>query len=467
MERGVWKPLVIFIVVAAMFTAFAAAEEKSVQKTAAQMVTPPQSTTSSSSKESFGDWFHNPTDWLELGGDFRFRLSYDEARKFDKEAFQHERVITRYRTRMQSKIKLTDDLDFNMHLVFEPRYYHIPRSMDKQLTYHEGIFNKFNLTWRNAFDLPLTITAGRQELKFGTGWLISDGTPLDGGRTYYFDALRFTYNLDSNTAADFILIDNHANTATWLHPFNDRQIDLSEQDERGAIVYLSNKTGQDAGMDLYFVYQNYQHRVVTSGCEGEVYTIGFRKYGRLNEHWQYNMELAPQFGHKNGKSLGTFGTNDFLVYNFNDEKKNKIYLGYEYLSGNGDKDKWFDRGWARVDTWSTLQQGIIDSIDGRSYEASNMHRLYVDWITMLTEKVELQSGYALFFADDNLSTGGTNGLSESGKFRGQYLNACLKYKPTKQIEHRFAGEMFFPGDYYNNDRNDVAVFAKYEFIFTW
>ena len=96
-----------------------------------------------------------------------------------------------------------------------------------------------------------------------------------------------------------------------------------------------------------------------------------------------------------------------------------------------------------------------------------MHRLYADWITMLAENVELQSGYALFFADDNLSTGGTNGLSESGKFRGQYLNACLKYKPTKQIEHRFAGELFFPGNYYNDDRNDIAVFAKYEFIFTW
>ena len=235
MGRGKWKLLVIFIVIAATFTAFAAAEEKSVQKTAAQVVTPSKSTASSSGTKNSRDRFHNPTDWLELSGDFRFRIAYDEARKFDKEAFEHDRLITRYRARIQSKIKLTDDLDFNMHLISEPRYYTRPDSVREHLTYHEGIFNKFNLTWRNAFDLPLTITAGRQELKFGTGWLISDGTPLDGGRTYYFDALRFTYNLqDSNTTADFILIDNHANTAAWLHPFNDRQIDLSEQDESGA-----------------------------------------------------------------------------------------------------------------------------------------------------------------------------------------------------------------------------------------
>jgi hypothetical protein len=179
------------------------------------------------------------------------------------------------------------------------------------------------------------------------------------------------------------------------------------------------------------------------------------------------MEFAPQFGHKNGKSLGSFGTNDFLVYNFNDERKNKIYLGYEFLSGDEDRDKWFDRGWARVDTWSTLYQGIIDSIEGRGYEASNMHRLYVDWITMLTEKIEMQSGYALFFADDNVDARGTNGLSENGKFRGQLAKLSFKYRPTKQIENCFAVEAFIPGNYYSADRNDVAVFAKYEFIFTW
>jgi hypothetical protein len=471
MGKDTWKPLImLFVGVLSIFSTLAAAEEKTAQNAEANQTVTQSSApaASSSGTKSFRDW-HNPTDWLELSGDFRFRFYYDHGAKFQRKTAQNERVITRYRARLQSKIKLTDDLDFNMQLITEPRYHRTPRELDKQLTYHEAIFNKFNLTWRNAFDLPLTITAGRQEIKFGTGWLISDGTPLDGGRTWYFDALRFTYKLkDSNTTADFILIDNHADSAKFLQPFNDRDIDLSEQDEGGAIFYLSNKAGKDAGTDLYLIYQIEHHRAISSGSEGEIYTIGFRKYGRLDEHWQYNMEFAPQFGHKNGKSLGAFGTNDFLVYNFNDEKKNKIYLGYEYLSGSDDKDKWFDRSWARVDTWSTLYQGIIDSIDGRGYEASNMHRLYVDWITMLTEKLELASGYGLFFADDNISSaGGTSGLSKSGNFRGQLLKACLKYRPTKNIEHCFATEVFIPGNYYNDDRNDIAVLAKYEFIFTW
>jgi len=43
----------------------------------------------------------------------------------------------------------------------------------------------------------------------------------------------------------------------------------------------------------------------------------------------------------------------------------------------------------------------------------------------------------------------------------------LKYKVSKSLEHRFEGEVFLPGDYYNNDKNDVAALARYTLIYTW
>ncbi|MGA2915784.1 MAG: alginate export family protein [Sedimentisphaerales bacterium] len=409
----------------------------------------------------------HPTDWLELGGDFRFRFAYDNARNLDNKAFGHERIQMRFRARVQAKIRLTDDLDFNIRLMTEPRYYIRAEAEPHHWAYNEALFDKLNLTWRNAFDLPMTIVAGRQEIILGSGWLVCDGTPLDGGRTAYFDALRFTYNIDSNTTADVILIDNHADSAKWFKPFNDRDIDLSEQDERGAILYFNKKTSKDSGIDLYLIYKHDAHRIVSSGSEGEIYTLGTRFYGKLNDHWQYSAEFAPQFGHKNGKSLGAFGTNNQLIYNFNDEKKNRIYLGYEYLSGSRDPDKNFDRGWGRVDTWSYLYQGNIDAIDGRAYDNSNMHRIYTDWATNLTEKTELKTGYAILFADENTNKAGTGGMSEHGKLRGHLLRTVLSYKPTKNIEHKLEGEVFIPGNFYSDDRNDVAVFFRYNLIFTW
>lgn len=410
----------------------------------------------------------HPTDWLELSGDFRFRFMYDEARKLNKEAFGHDRIQTRLRVRVQAKIKLTDDLDFNIRLVTEPRYYIRAEAEPHHWVYHEAMFDKLNLTWRNAFDMPMTIVAGRQEIKLGSEWLISDGTPLDGSRTAFFDALRFTYNLESwDSTADFILIDNHADTAKWLKPFNDRDIDLSEQDEQGAVLYFNKKTSKDSGIDLYFLYQHDSHRVISSGAEGEIYTLGTRFYGRLNDNWQYSAEVAPQSSRKNSKSFGAFGTNNQLIYNFNDENKNRIYLGYEYLSGDRDPDKNFDRGWARGEVWSSLYQGTIDSIDGRAFDNSNMHRIYTDWATNLTEKTELKTGYALLLADKNTNKAGTNGLSESGKCRGHLLRTVLSYKPTENIEHKLESEVFIPGSFYSDDRNDVAVFFRYNLIFTW
>jgi hypothetical protein len=418
--------------------------------------------------ERITDWKH-PADWLELGADLRLRAEYDNNRKLDNKATGHERVVfPRFRARAGAKIKLTDDIDFNFRFVMEPRYYIRPPSQDPQFTRNEVLLDKFNLTWRKAFDLPLTFVAGRQELNLGSGWLISDGTPLDGGRTAFFNALRLTYILDaSDTTVDFVWVENHADSAKWFKPFHDRDDDFSEQDEQGAILYLAKKTGKDAGIDGYFIYKHDHDRAINSGYEGEIYTPGVRKYGRLNERWQYSMEFAPQFGHKNGKHLGAFATNNQLIYNFNDEKQNKIYLGYEYLSGNDDKDKNFDRGWGRVDTWSVLYQGCIDSIDGRAYDNSNMHRIYTYWETNPTEKTNLRCGYHLLFADDNTSAGGTGGLSKSGNFRGQLLTAMLKYKVSKMIEHRIEGEVFFPGDFYNKDKNDPAVFVRYGLYLTW
>ena len=417
--------------------------------------------------------FKHPTDWLELGGDLRLRAEYDNARKLDNSAVDHERfALPRYRLRTSAKIKFNNYFDFNARLITEPRYYIKPTSMDPQFVRNELLFDVFNLTWRNVFDMPLTIVAGRQEIKLGTGWLISDGTALDGSRSGFFDALRFTYNFEAwDTTMDFAWIQNYADSAKYLKPFNDRDgkedNDLAEQDEQGAILYFAKKIGKDEGIDWYLIYKHDSDRKTSKGSEGEIYTPGIRKYGRLNENWQYDTEFAPQFGHKNGQSLGAFGTNNQLIYSFNDEHKNKLFFGYEYLSGNDQPDKNFDRGWSRVDSWSVLYQGNLDGIDGRSYDNSNLHRIYTDWETNLTEKLSMRCGYNLLFADDNTYKGGTGGMSESGNFRGQLAKATLKYKASKAFEHRLECEAFFPGDFYTNDKNDVALFARYTLNWTW
>lgn len=415
------------------------------------------------------DSFKHPAPWMELGADFRFRIVYDEARKMDKKATGHDRVNTRYRGRTWMKIKKTENVDFNIRLMTEPRYYHRPPSMDKQLERHEALFDQLNVTWRKALGLPLTAIIGRQDIKLGSYLLILDGTPKDGGRTYCFDAIRLIYDWKSrNTTIDLIWVENHGDSAKWLKPFNDRDFDFVEQDERGLIIYASDKSREKTQLDGYFIYKNDRNRNRSSGTEGNIYTFGTLIKVDAGKHWKYQLEFAPQFGHKNGKELNAFATSNRLTYHFNDVKKNRVHMGYEYLSGDDDPDKNFDRLWGRCDDlWSKLYQGTIDSIDGRSADSSNLHRFNLGWVTEPTEKLKVETNYHLLFADENTSAGGTGGLSKSGNFRGQLVRAEANYKSSKRVSHRFELEFFFPGDFYNNDRNDIAIYARYGIVFTW
>ena len=409
--------------------------------------------------------FKNPFPWLEMGYDFRFRAVYDNARKMDKNATGHDRINTRYRARIQGKIKQSENVNYNFRLIAEPRYYHRPPSMHNQLIYNEGLIDVLNVTWRNMFAQPVAAVIGRQQIKLGGGWLVMDGTPLDGGRTGFFDAARFTCELgDPNTTADLIWIDNYADTAKRLSPINDENFDLAEQDERGAIVYLSKKDSKYSSVDGYLIYKRDHDRKTSSGYQGEIYTLGVLIGRMIKGHWHYYIEFAPQFGHKDGKELNAFGSNSQLTYHFNDVNKNQVYVGYEYLSGNDDPDKYFDRLWGRIDTWSVLYQGTIDSIDGRAYDNSNLHRIHCGWITEPTENVEIKTHYHLLFADHNTMAGGGGGLSESGNFRGQLIRTQIQYKAGKHISHRVEGEIFLPGDFYNKDRNDPAVFFRYGIV---
>lgn len=409
---------------------------------------------------------HEVHPWLEMGADFRFRTLHQDARKLDRKESGHDRLRQRYRVRTWARIKRSENLSYNIALVTEPRYYWRP-DLERQFIRHEALFDRMNFELKNAFDMPLTLKAGRQNIKLGDGWLICEGTPGDGSRSYFFDAVRLTYALEEpESSFDLIVIDNHANSSEWIRPFNDRDVALAEQDERGLILYLSTMSHKGAQIDGYFIYKNDRNRAI-GGNEGNIYTLGTLIKDDIDNNWKYSIQLAPQFGHKNGKDINAFASNARLSYHFNDIQKNTIYFDYEYLSGDDDPDKNFDRLWGRDPSWSSLYKGGIDALDGREADNSNMHRLTAGWGYEPVENVNFTAAYNLLFADDNTSAGGTNGLSKSGNFRGQLITVMLKQKISHHLQHRINAEIMFPGDFYNKDRNDIATYLRYELVFTW
>ncbi len=403
---------------------------------------------------------------LKIGGDFRFRSNYDSARLLQRKA-DNRRTLFRGRGRLWTRIKPFDDVRISTRLVYEPRYYCRP-DRSEQFARNEALFDRLNVRWRKPFELPITARVGRQGIWLGEGWLVYEGTPLDGSRTAFFDAIRLTAaSKAKKRKVELIWIANHGDSAKLIRPFNDDNRIFAEQDEHGAILHGSTHLSPETRLDGSFIYKRDGRRIRIRGSEGEIYTFSTLLRSQVHPRWDTYLEVAPQFGHKNGKSLRAFALIGWIDHELDDPVHSTIRLGYEYLSGSSDDDKNFDRLWGRYAGWNNVYTGTIDGLDGRLFDSSNLHRVTVGWRAKPTTRLSVEAFYHLLFADDRTASASRRGVSGDGSLRGQLLTSEARFEQNEHLTHRVSAELFFPGNYYADDRQAVASYLRYEIVLTW
>lgn len=430
----------------------------------------------------WADQVKNPVPWFNWGADFRLRDEYlNNATTLNDDAANHERDFLRYRFRTWGTVTPVKDLDLNARVMWEGRYWwdgnpDRGRDWDRE----NIIFDNLNAKASNVFNQPLTLTAGRQDMRFNEGWLVFEGTPLDGSRTIYFDAARATYDCKpGNTSLDLIYINNSANPDRFLGQMWGREDQyVTEQNEQGAIVYLTNRSIKDTELNGYFIYKHDQP-VLVNGDQGDIYTFGARAAHNFDEHWNARGEGAYQFGNRFNPAmfganapteLSAYGFNGRISYLFNDQIKNQLRLSYEYLSGddpNSSTNGQFDPLWGRWPQWSELYIYTY-AMETRVAETTNLQRVAFGWQANPTQKLELAADYHLLFANDNTFADSKPTIFTSdGKFRGQLFTAVARYKFNRYMAGHLWGEYFIPGDYYTRDRRDNAVYLRAELVFTF
>lgn len=454
---------------------------------------------------AWADAFHHPFDGLEMGLDFRIRNEYNHNTSSLNDQYGdtastkpgnwNEENGQRYRTRWSTIWKLTEDGDvtFNTRLVWEFWTMNTERigsrstpSSDQNLDLREMIFDRMNLTFKNAFDAPMTLVIGRQDIMLGTGWLVGDGTPKDGSRTVFFDAARATVDLTEKTQLDIIGITQYDDEETWLKPF-DHQDYLSltnKTDENGFIAYLTDKSFDNTQLEGYYIYKkdepsNYSKfwsdrgkfwSSTSPGLDAEIHTFGGRVDQNLDENWSYSAELAKQFGTKDKESMKGLGSNNKLVYAFNDELKNELRTQYEYLSGNDPDSKAneaFDPLWGE---WAQPQRGgdmmpNMYTLETTKGEVTNLHRVGFGHTFKPIKDWSFLTDYNLLWADENTRAGqstANNGVkfANSGNFRGQMVSWMARYSCCKSFVTYFQFDYFIPGSYYDQSTRDHALFAR-------
>ncbi len=453
--------------------------------------------------------FHNPTSWFSMGLDERFRIEAGQNwDTLNDDSNAHQWWYERYRTRWWTKSALGEDIDFNTRLVWEFRTYDEPHAQtiaatnsyekyDRNMVWDEALFDWFNFSFRNLGGLPLTATIGRQDLRFGTGWLVLDATPLDGSRTVGgFDAARFTYDwAETNNKIDLVYVNRTAESDSWLEPIGDKDRALTEQDENGAILYLTNTSFQPMQLEAFFIYRNDNpiddQTTLTNippfwGTKADIYTFGGAVAGTAGDNWKYRAEAAFQTGTTHERSrtapyeigdehdISAFGALTNLEYLFKDAHENAVHVGYEFASGDDDPTDGdytqFDLLWGEWPRWSEL---LIYTY-GDETEVSNttnLHRANIGHRINLNKQWTLSTDYHALWANQAGTPWktGENGINvdENSNFRGSLVTCWLRYKFSSQLYGHFLGEYFMPGGYYDDPSGDDASFFRFnlEYVF--
>lgn len=433
-----------------------------------------------------------PAPWFSWGADLRVRNEYfDRALSLTDVNPLHEQDVIRIRGRLWATLSAGTNLTLTTRLAAEPREWIEPAYSGTYLgktgmEWRYGMIDSLNVKWSEAFGQPLSFTVGRQELQLGDyydWWLVMDGTPGDGSWTTFLDSARATFDVAPlHTRFDLIYINQHAHVDEGLPAINMHQESYynMEQNEQGAILYASNKTLKNLQADGYFIYKH-DEKVFATGDNADIFTLGGKLTGSPADHWQYSVEGAYQTGTKQDRILGVWAERDIdafggkakLSYLFKDAWKNQVSLCAEFLSGDdpqSGKDEMFDVLWGRWPRWSELYiYSYINETSRKVAQMNNLARIGPFWSSSPVTGMTVSLAYNALFAPQTMPTRQVAALpplfSNTGHFRGHYLQAVLKQQFSKHFSGHLWGEWIWEGDYYASQQ--TMSFLRGEVTFTF
>jgi hypothetical protein len=451
--------------------------------------------------EDFVKQAKNPTDWLTWGADVRFRNEYANNNiTLNEGAARHEQDYFRFRERIWASAMPVTNVSVNARFSGEQREWMKPSSSSQYgprsgLEERYGILDNAYVKWSNIGGVPLSISAGRQDVQFGepmNWWLVGDGTPNDGSWTFFLDSIRAAYDAkDIQTKVDVVYIYQNARPDEWIPTLGESgdnipvPYNLTEQNEQGVILYLSNKSVKDMQIDGYFIYKR-DAKEYSNGDNADIYTLGAKISGTPATNWAYSVEGAYQFGSKQDGTVGAayvnsptdwrtinaYGANGKLTYLFRDKFNNQVSLLGEFLSGDDPNtkgtDEMFDILWGRYPRWSEMYiYSYINETSKKNGQMNNIIRFGPNWTCTPIKDTTFSATYNAMFSPVDTPTRQQNSslFTDSGNFRGHYLQTILKHKFNDHVSAHLWAEFVWMGDYYQ--QKDLMTFLRAEILLTF
>ncbi len=422
---------------------------------------------------------------------------------------QSDRDFFRLRASVWGSADLDKSFDAYAKITSEPKYYLGPfhpgivgASHGQYLDSDEVIFDNVYFTAKKLFNGLIDIRVGRQDFlgpnTYGEGFLIMDGTPGDGSRTFYFNAAKVRLNLTPNNSIDFVFIDD-PQTDTFLpsiHPaisqtaaplYVDNKKLLTTSNEQAIVVYSRNKLGPYFTLDPYYIYKT-EHSFQVQGVPGAPFnprlklnTVGGRATFNY-EGWRAKAELAYQFGKYDANPTGQTGRDRTGLggYFFFGRKfdttpgKPEVDVGVIYLSGDDPNDTSKRKSWdplfSRNPYWNELYiYTLINETLGK-YSGpvpgywTNLLIYMISGKVNITDKTALALTYQYLTAPEHTVGLSTTEFTNSGNQRGHLPTAVLSQSFTKNLDGFLQLEYFVPGNFYTKNTKD-ALFFRWQLMF--
>jgi len=362
-------------------------------------------------------------------------------------------------------IKLTNEARYFMETSSQASR---PAGMNKD----EVVFDNLYASANNVAGAPVDLTVGRQDLMtYGEGFLIMDGTPVDGSRTFYFNAAKGVVKFGDNASVDLIWITDQFNDRALPSLYSEPKRQLNTTDEQGAVAYGRTKIGENLNLEPYYIYKREQTTPLPFGTNGalELNTVGARAVYGFGTGWKLRGEFAHQFGsYENGNDRTGDGGYAYISRKYEEVVlKPSFELGGAYLSGDDPSttnkveawDPLFSR-WPWMSELYVLSYGTETGIVGYW---TNLQLYRASFRLSLDPETGLDLSYNYLRANENSHVSTAPAIfSADGKNRGSLIQAKLSHKFSKTVDGYFLIEDFVPGNYYVDANRDNAMFVRWE-----
>lgn len=394
---------------------------------------------------------------FKWGGDFRFRTVYFDNIPYavgPPEARGGINSFQRYRTRVFGEYHPNENLYFRGRVVNEWRSVQEPDVDNGWSAFDETIFDNLFVDYKHdLFDVRI----GRQDMIYGTGKVILDGTPLDGSRTIYFDAAKVSYKGIDNTTVDLLGMYTESHDPLAIHSQDRSLVGYTggyDGVEAGGGVYIKNKSYEELPWEGYFITKTKQQLFPTAQeIDDPINTVGTRLMPKWSDAFDGNLEMAYQ----STPGMDAFMIDALASWHIEgmEDKKACLGLGWYHLS-----EDW-NPVFARWPQYSELYVYSYDTTGAGQWKNISMPHIDFSISPLEKYKADFLLGYMLAPEDDGPGNSNVRGLLFT------WWNKFTLREKMLSERDKLTGHVLFelvqPGAYYTAAQRDhTATFLRFE-----